>query len=362
MTLAEGAFMTIPTEPIGSIPRPEALTAGMADRAAGRIDGDHLDKLIDEAVAVTLQRFELSDSPVVTDGEQGKSSFVTYAVDGLTHLAPDGVVIPFEDGHTRTLPRLTRGPFTYTTYADSFLIRAKRHTTRPVKQPVIAPSALSLLYPAEGIEGYPREEFLRDLAEESEREIRRCLDAGAHSVQLDFTEGRLSIKLDPSKSLLSDFIELNNSVIGRFAEDERQRIGVHTCPGGDFDSAHSLDVDYAELLPELFQLEAKKFYVQLASEPDPRRVLEIIRKSSRPDQTIFVGVIDPIDPAVETPEQVCDRVLLAAEHLPVERLGTCDDCGFSPFADDISTSREIAFQKIAARVAGTRMAAERLGI
>jgi hypothetical protein len=70
--------------------------------------------------------------------------------------------------------------------------------------------------------------------------------------------------------------------------------------------------------------------VQLASERDPRRVLEIIRKNSRPDQTVFVGVIDPIDPAVETPEQVCDRVLLAAEHVPVERLGTCDGAAGEP--------------------------------
>ncbi|NEE06556.1 5-methyltetrahydropteroyltriglutamate--homocysteine methyltransferase, partial [Streptomyces sp. SID7499] len=44
------------------------------------------------------------------------------------------------------------------------------------------------------------------------------------------------------------------------------------------------------------------------------------------------------------------------------RLGTCDDCGFSPFADDASTSREIAFAKIDARVRGTALAAEALGL
>ncbi|MCT9929017.1 hypothetical protein N5079_02160 [Planotetraspora sp. A-T 1434] len=69
---------------------------------------------------------------------------------------------------------------------------------------------------------------------------------------------------------------------------------------------------------------------------------------------------DPIDPAVETAEQVRDRVLAAARHIPVEQLGTCDDCGFSPFADDTSTSRETAFAKIAARVRGTELAAKAL--
>ena len=100
----------------------------------------------------------------------------------------------------------------------------------------------------------------------------------------------------------------------------------------------------------------------MASEPDPERVLSIASEHVRPDVRVFVGVIDPIDPQVETAEQVRDRVLAAARHIPVDRLGTCDDCGFSPFADDTSTSRETAFAKIAARVRGTAMAAEQLGV
>jgi len=53
-------------------------------------------------------------------------------------------------------------------------------------------------------------------------------------------------------------------------------------------------------------------------------------------------------------------VLQAAEHTPLAQLGTPDDCGFSPFCDDSSTSRDTAFAKIAARVAGTHLASERL--
>jgi 5-methyltetrahydropteroyltriglutamate--homocysteine methyltransferase len=136
---------------------------------------------------------------------------------------------------------------------------------------------------------------------------------------------------------------------------------VHTCPGGDQDSVHSADVDYADLLPSLFNLRTGKFYIQLPSEPDRRRVLEIIREQSRPDQQIFVGVIDPISARVETVDQVRERVLEAAELIPPERLGTTDDCGFSPFGDDTSTSRETAFAKIRARVEGTAVAARELG-
>jgi methionine synthase II (cobalamin-independent) len=115
------------------------------------------------------------------------------------------------------------------------------------------------------------------------------------------------------------------------------------------------------LLPTLFGLQAGRFEIQLASETDRGKVLEIIKRHVRPGQRIFVGVIDPIDPRVETPEEVRNRVLEAAEYIALPQLGTTDDCGFSPFGDDTSTSRETAFEKIRARVRGTELASQELG-
>jgi len=172
----------------------------------------------------------------------------------------------------------------------------------------------------------------------------------------------LSLKLDPSGKLLEQFIGLNNQVLNHFSTEERQKLGVHTCPGGDQDATHSADVDYAGLLPLFFSLNAGSFYLQLTSERDRPRVLRLIREHSRPGQSIFIGVTDPIDPHIETAQQVCDRVLEAAELIPPNRLGTTDDCGFSPFGDDTSTARETAFEKIRARVAGTQLAAQRLKV
>jgi 5-methyltetrahydropteroyltriglutamate--homocysteine methyltransferase len=231
-----------------------------------------------------------------------------------------------------------------------------------LKQAVISASALSLLYPQNGLPGYSREAFLEDLIHEAARDIRECLDAGAACVQIDFTEGRLAIKLDPSGGLLNAFIDLNNQVLDRFTAAERSRIGVHTCPGGDHDSTHSADVDYAGLLPGLFRLNVGRFYIQLASEPDRGRVLGAIRKLLQPEQVLFVGVTDPINPTIETPQEVRDRVLEAAKFIAIESLGTTDDCGFSPFADDTSTSRETAFAKVKSRVEGTILAAKVLGV
>jgi 5-methyltetrahydropteroyltriglutamate--homocysteine methyltransferase len=278
-------------------------------------------------------------------------------VHGLPNTAPDGFTIAFSDGHTRRLSRLTRGPFRYSRYADDYLDVAMRYAHVPVKQAVISPSALSLMYPAETISDYSREQFIEDLLREHETDIRRCLNRGAHKVQVDFTEGRLAVKIDPSGHLLNSFIDLNNLALSRFSPEERRRIGIHTCPGNDLDSTHSADVDYAELLPSLFELKAGNFYIALAGEPDRRHVLKIVRKYLKPDQRVFVGVIAPSDPHIETPEEVRDRVLEASEYVPIEQLGTTDDCGFAPFFDNTSTSRDAAFAKIQARVRGTALAA-----
>jgi 5-methyltetrahydropteroyltriglutamate--homocysteine methyltransferase len=351
--------MAIPTEPIGSIPRPLELIEAIAAR--GGTD-PALDPLYDEAIRDTIARLEATGSPVITDGEQRKyHNFWTYSVEGLPNTAPDGFKIPFAAGHVRRMLRLTGGPFRYKTRADRYLDVALRYAHRPVKQAVISPSALSLMYPEAELPGYPRDQFLDDLLTEHETEVRNCLRKGAHCVQIDFTEGRLAVKVDPTGELLANFIDLNNLALTRFAAEERRRLGVHTCPGSDRDSTHSGEVDYALLLPSLFGLQVGNFYIALAGEADRPRVLKIVRELLKPGQRVFVGVIDPIDPRVETPEEVRDRVLEAAEYIPVEQLGTCDDCGFSPFSDDTTTSRETAFAKIRARVQGTALAADVLG-
>ena len=121
----------------------------------------------------------------------------------------------------------------------------------------------------------------------------------ALNVQVDFTEGRLAVKLDPSGALLTSFIDHTNLALRRFNAAARARI----------------------------------------------------------DQRRFIDVTAPIDPVIETPELVRDRVLQAAAYIPLARLGTTDDCGFAPFCDDLPSARDTAFARIRARVEGTALAA-----
>lgn len=266
------------------------------------------------------------------------------------------------DGHERQLPVITAGPFEYTTYAVEFYQRAKSFVPSgsSFKQAVIAPSAITLLYPSEPIPDYSRDEFTADVIRSGVQDIRNLFDAGVDIVQVDFTEGRLALKLDPSGGLLKSFLDVNEKVFQSFSEEERQRIGIHSCPGADQDCTHSADIDYSALLPSLFQLSVGRFYLEMKAEAEPERIFQIIQSNLRPNQTIFIGVTDVNNPRIETAEEVASFIETALKYISVKQLGTTDDCGFSPFADDMSTSREIAFAKIKARIEGTQLAQSRL--
>jgi len=75
------------------------------------------------------------------------------------------------------------------------------------------------------------------------------------------------------------FIELNNRVLANFSAEERQKIGIHTCPAATRDSVPFADVPYNNLLPEMFKINAGYFLIQLAS--DATRT----RSTNRSDNT-----------------------------------------------------------------------------
>ena len=378
----------IPTEPVGSIPRPLKLQQAYAAYDAKKIPKAQLEEEQNAAVADTIKRFEATGSPIITDGEQRVSSFATYPIadtlagSGLApNLASGGQYFAiFADGHNRQLPKITGGPFRYNFYAGELVKKAVKMTNKPLHQAVIAPSMMYLLYPLDGeVAGYPRKQFEENIVIEFEKDIRSCFAAGATHVVMDFTEGRLAPRNDPrnpwtTRNLLPFFIELDNRVLDRFSPEERKNIGVHVCPGGDVDSVHSADVPYGELLKHLFKLNAGYFQMEMASERDRESAYKLVGKHLRADangipQIAYIGCIVTQSPRVESAQEVCDQLVTAAKYIDKQRLGSTDDCGFSPFSIDAKPNhgtpdyaRDVAFQKIANRVTGTKMAAEKLGV
>ena len=327
---------------------------------------------------------EATGSPIISDGEQRWSSFATYPIadtlagTGLAeNLGPGGQFFAiFADGHGRQLPKLTGGPLKYNFYAADTLAKSLPYATKPMKQAVIAPSMLALLYPLnDPVPGYSREEFEEDIVQECTTDIRKAFEAGAARVSIDFTEGRLATREDPRNpwtgaGLLPHFIDLNNRVLANFSDAERAKIGIHTCPGGDRDSVHSADVpvqqpvardvqDQRRLLPHPARLRARQGPRLRVDRPAQPRRPDVLHRRHR----------HAVTRAPRAPQEICDAIVRAADFIPKERLGTTDDCGFSPFSIDEKPNhgspdyaREIAFQKIASRVEGTRRAAEKLGV
>ena len=375
--------MAIPTELVGSLPRPMKLQEAYEAYDQGQIAWAELQAEQDAAAEDSIRRLEEVGEPIVTDGEQRESSFATYPITdtlagtGLAdNLAGDGQFFAiFDDGHHRQLPRLTGGPFRYKTFASEFVEKNKAIASGPVKQAVIAPSMLMLLYPLEGeLEGYSREQFLDDLCDEVEKDIRAVLRRRRRA-RLDRLhrgpageQERLAQPLDQQghapgvhrpQQPRDRPLQRRGAGQHRHPHLPRRRLRLRALQGSPLREAAEQDVPAQRgLLPDPVRLRGRP----RGRLPDVRRVLAARTPTASP-QVCFMGVINPLNPEVETAEHVRDELLLAAKYIPVERLGATDDCGFSPFSRDVKPkhgspdfARDIAMQKIAARLEGARLA------
>src|SRR3978361_1337858 len=131
----------IPTEPVGSLPRPSSLQAAYAEYDAGHIPKDDLENEQEAAGKASIERGEATGAPIISDGEQRWSSFATYPIadtlagTGLAPiLGPGGQFFAiFADGHGRQLPKLEQGPFRYNQHAADTLRKSIPHATRPMQ-------------------------------------------------------------------------------------------------------------------------------------------------------------------------------------------------------------------------------------
>jgi methionine synthase II (cobalamin-independent) len=73
--------MPLPTEPVGSPPRPAKLPAAITDHHHGGIGREHWTREQDAACRdSSRRRMEASGAPLVADGEQHASSFAAYTL------------------------------------------------------------------------------------------------------------------------------------------------------------------------------------------------------------------------------------------------------------------------------------------
>ena len=236
---------------------------------------------------------------MITDGEQRKPSFATYPVAGLETLAADGVVIPFADGHTRQLPVLTgravplpdarrlvsrrgaaggdpageAGRHLCVGVEPAVPVRRHRRATRAKR---FSPISSTRRRPTSAAASRPARTTSRSTSRK-----RGSRSSSTHRA------GCSAIRRPEQPACSTD---------SRLTSERAASVSIRV-PAATMTPLTAPTSITPHLLPLLFELHAGAFYLELAGEADPEAVLETVAANLRPDQRVFVGVTDPIDPA-----------------------------------------------------------------
>jgi 5-methyltetrahydropteroyltriglutamate--homocysteine methyltransferase len=187
------------------------------------------------------------------------------------------------------------------------------------------------------------------------------LAAGASEVGMDMTEATYALKVDSSGAVLQDMIGLVNRVCDNLNDYELDKITLHTCFGADNFTNHNYS-NFQDVYPVLLQSKIKNFHLPFASlgEGNFEEILKVLNEYSA-GKNLYLGYVSHLAKDIETPQRIAERIELAAARLGTPP-GASECCGYSPFCNDLTTTREWAFEKIRARVEGAKLASEKLGL
>ena len=360
--------MEIRQTPVGSLPRSKQLQDAYAAFNKEELGRGELDQVIESEIKDVVSEYEkIENNPLITTGEVEKPNFLTYFLDnGFIKLGDpspedaEGFVIDFEGHHSREIAVLQKEqtPFSYKHYGDEWIPTLKSFSNKPFKATVIAPSAVSLIYQKD-LPDYPKEKFISDVINECVKDIKKCINAGAAEVGMDMTEATYALKVDPTGAVLREMVDLINRVADQLTENELNLITLHTCFGADNFTNHNYS-NYQDVYPALLQSKIRNFHLPLASlgEGNFENVLECIREYID-GKFVYLGFVSHLAKDIETPKRIAERIILASDILGVTP-GVSECCGYSPFCNDLTTTREWAFDKIRARAEGAKLAEQQL--
>ena len=331
----------LPTTVVGSYPQPDWLVdrallgkgvPRVRQQAIWRIPEPLLEQAQDDATIVAIREMERAGIDIVSDGEIRRESYsnrFATALDGVDVAAP--ALITDRYGNQTPVPRIV-GRVRRTRPVElrdmQFL---RRHTDRPAKMTLPGPFTMAQ---------QARNEFYRDVeslamdfAAAVNAEARELEAAGADLIQLD----EPWLRNDPEGAK-----RYAVPVINRALEGLRVPTALHLCFGYAAVVKHQKPTGYS-FLPQLAATTAQQISIEAAQ---PRLDLGVLADLA--GKTIILGVIDLGDPAVETVDQVAERIRAGLARVPAERLVAAPDCGMKYLP------RETAFGKLRALADGAR--------
>ena len=330
------------TTVVGSYPQPNWLIdrKRLGERLPPRVRADELwrvpepdlEEAQDDATRLAVQDMERAGVDIVTDGEMRRESYsnrFATALDGVDLETP-GVALD-RTGHENPVPRVV-GPIRRARpveVRDVEFLRAL--TDRRIK--ITVPGPFTMAQQAQDDHYGDERSLALAYAEAVNEELRDLKTAGADVVQID--EPYLQARPEPARRYAVDAIR-------RALEGIEGETVLHTC----FGYAHIVHerLDGYPFLRELNGCAATHLSLE-AAQPglDPEALRDV------PDKVIVLGVLDLGSSEAETPEVVAGRIERALGVLPPERLVVAPDCGMKYL------TRELAFRKLEAMVAGARL-------
>jgi 5-methyltetrahydropteroyltriglutamate--homocysteine methyltransferase len=327
----------LPTTVVGSYPQPRWLI----DRARlgskvprvrapeiWRIQPPYLDEAQDDATLLAIRDMERAGIDIISDGEMRRESYsnrFATALEGIDIDNPGSTIN--RSGVPIPVPRVA-GPIRRRAPVEVRDVQfLRRNTTRKIK--ITLPGPFTMAQQAQD-DYYKDEEALAlAFAAAVNEELRDLKAAGADVVQID--EPWLQAR--PERAARYGVKAINRALQGIPGTTV-----VHLCFG--YAAAVKDKPTGYSFLPQLEASSASQISIEAAQ---PRLDLGVLRDLSK---TLLVGVLDLGTDAIETPQEVANRIRAALKHVPAERLQVAPDCGMKYL------TRESAFGKLKALAEG----------
>jgi 5-methyltetrahydropteroyltriglutamate--homocysteine methyltransferase len=347
MTTMATKLPMIPTHVMGSHGFPGWFWTALDKIKAGEYGQTDVKETFDDATQLAIRDQERAGIDIICDGEMRRFFFVqTFygKMDGLEHIEPlrkTGLYAYDSVPRYRAIGKV-RAPkglgvvdeFTY----------LKTQTDKPVKATVPGPVTLSIhiqIRPGDAYNG-DRLALTWDMVPVVNAELKALVAAGADHVQID----------EPSAAIvpgqIAEYVKMFNACV----EGVKAKIGYHVCFGNLLSRPRGKR-SYRWMFPALKAAKCDQFVFEYAN----REMAEIEDwKDLGVDREIACGVVDVKSFYMEPAEEVAERIVLCAKHIPVDKLSVVPDCGFFP------VPRWVAFEKLKRLAAGAALARKQLGV
>ena len=338
----------LPTTTAGSLPKPGWLAETNKIWPQWRLSGEELDQGKRDAALVLIKEQESAGIDIVSDGEQFRQHFVhgfLERIEGVDFSRKKRIGIR-DDRYEADCPTVV-GPISRPAPVHVEEVRFTRaNTEKKLKFTIPGPMTIVDTLADDYYGERPRlaMDFARVINEEA-RELERI---GVDVIQLD--EPAFNVYMDEVK-------EWGIEAIHQAIDGLGCKTAVHICYGygieANIEWKQTLGSEwrqYEEIFPALAESRIDQVSLECAASHVPINLLELLE-----GKDIMVGVIDVASETVETPEQVAETIRKAMQHVPVERIIPCTNCGMAPLP------RSVARGKLQALGAGAALVRKELG-